>query len=76
MILGNATLRGGQTTLHGFRMWGQMLKFIAMTAAAQVVAVPVWNIGRKLLSPARRRRRVDHLQARLGNSDWVLKRRS
>ena len=43
VIFGNAALRGGQTALHGFRLWSQMLKVIAMIAAALAVAVPVWN---------------------------------
>ena len=43
MILGNSTLRGGQTVFHGIRMWGQLLRAGLFLAAISTVAVPVWH---------------------------------
>ena len=43
--LGGSTLRGGQTVLHSFRMWGQVLRASVFVAAFCTVAVPVWHIA-------------------------------
>ena len=43
--LGGSTLRGGQTVLHSFRMWGQVLRASLFVAAFCTVAVPVWHIA-------------------------------
>ncbi len=44
--VGSSTLRGGQTVLHGIRMWTQMFQAGLFIAALTVVAVPavkLWN---------------------------------
>ena len=43
--LGGSTLRGGQTVLHSFRMWGQMLRVSAFVAVFCTVALPIWHIA-------------------------------
>ena len=43
--LGGSTLRGGQTVLHSFRMWGQVLRASLFVAAFCTVGVPVWHIA-------------------------------
>ena len=43
--LGGSTLRGGQTVLHSFRMWGQVLRASLFVAAFCTVAVPIWHIA-------------------------------
>ena len=42
---GGSTLRGGQTVLHSFRMWGQVLRTSLFVAAFCTVAVPIWHIA-------------------------------
>ena len=44
--MGSATLRGGQTVLHGLRMWGQLLQVTMWLSVMLVVAVPAWNLWR------------------------------
>ena len=44
--MGSATLRGGQTVLHGLRMWGQLLQVTMWLSVILVVAVPAWNLWR------------------------------
>ena len=43
---GGATLRGGQTVLHGLRMWGQIVRAALCLCAVLVIAVPAWNLWR------------------------------
>ena len=43
--LGGSTLRGGQTVLHSFRMWGQVLRASLFVALFCTAAVPVWHIA-------------------------------
>ena len=43
--VGSSTLRGGQTVLHSFRMWGQVLRTSLFVAAFCTVAVPIWHIA-------------------------------
>ncbi len=43
--LGGSTLRGGQTVLHSFRMWGQVLRVSAIVAAVCTVGAPVWHVA-------------------------------
>ena len=43
--LGGSTLRGGQTVLHSFRMWGQVLRASLFVAAFCTVAIPVRHIA-------------------------------
>ena len=43
--LGGSTLRGGQTVLHSFRMWGQVLRASLFVAAFCTVGVPIWHIA-------------------------------
>ena len=43
--LGGSTLRGGQTVLHSFRMWGQVLRASLFVAAFCTFAAPVWHIA-------------------------------
>ncbi|MDE0006242.1 MAG: type IV secretion system DNA-binding domain-containing protein [Rhodospirillaceae bacterium] len=38
---GEDTVRGGQTVVHGFRMWGQLARLCCLLTAALAVAVPV-----------------------------------
>ena len=44
--MGSSTLRGGQTTFHSLRMWGQFFRAAIILAAAMIVAVPAWNVWR------------------------------
>ena len=44
---GSNTLRGGQTVLHGLRMWGQLVQAGMFFAAVAMVAFPVWNVARQ-----------------------------
>ena len=44
--MGSSTLRGGQTVLHGLRMWGQLLQVTLWLSVILVVAVPAWNLWR------------------------------
>ena len=44
--MGSSTLRGGQTTFHSLRMWGQLFRAALILAAAMIVAVPAWNVWR------------------------------
>ena len=41
---GSNTLRGGQTVLHGFRMWGQLLRWVLFIPAVCVIVVTAWHI--------------------------------
>ena len=43
--LGGSTLRGGQTVLHSFRMWGQVLRASVFVAAFCTAAVPIRHIA-------------------------------
>ena len=43
-IFGSSTLRGSQTVLHGFRMWGQLLRIAAFVSVVSVFVVPAWHI--------------------------------
>ncbi|MDE0703418.1 MAG: type IV secretion system DNA-binding domain-containing protein [Rhodospirillaceae bacterium] len=43
--LGGSTLRGGQTVLHSFRMWGQVLRASLFVALFCTAVVPVWHIA-------------------------------
>ncbi len=43
--LGGSTLRGGQTVLHSFRMWGQVLRASLLVAAFCTFGVPIWHIA-------------------------------
>ena len=43
--LGGSTLRGGQTVLHSFRMWGQVLRASLFVAAFCTFGVPIWHIA-------------------------------
>ena len=44
---GSNTLRGGQTVLHGLRMWGQLVQAGMFFAAIAMVAFPIWNVARQ-----------------------------
>ena len=43
--LGGSTLRGGQTVLHSFRMWGQVLRASLFVAVFCTFGVPAWHIA-------------------------------
>ncbi|MXY42304.1 MAG: type IV secretion system DNA-binding domain-containing protein [Rhodospirillaceae bacterium] len=45
--IGSSTLRGGQTVVHGFRMWGQMFRWALLVAACVTVAVTVWAVSQR-----------------------------
>ena len=44
--LGEHTVRGGQTVLHGIRMWGQLGRAMLLTIAALAVATPAIQLWR------------------------------
>ena len=46
MILGNATLRGGQTVVHDIHMWGQMVRMALLGIAVMTVLVPAVTLWR------------------------------
>ena len=43
-IFGSSTLRGSQTVIHGFRMWGQPLRIGIFVSALSVFVVPAWHV--------------------------------